>query len=100
QGTFDKVMEGIERLRKHPDSNFLFTGVLAVVDPESNPEEVYGFFKKLEPPSVDFIYRDGNHSRLPDGKKSLQSTEYGEWMAKLLDVYLADLNPIRIRFLD
>ena len=100
QGTFDKVMEGIDRLRKHPDSKFLFSGLLAVIDPESDPEEVYGFFKELNPPSVDFLYRDGNHSRLPDGKESLQSTEYGAWLAKLLDAYLADSNPIRIRFLD
>lgn len=100
QGTYDKVIEGLERLRSHADAEFLFTGLLAVVDPESNPAEVYSFFKSLDPPSVDFIYRDGNHSRLPYGKESLHSTEYGRWMAKLLDVYLADPAPIRIRILD
>ena len=100
QGTFDKVLEGIERLRKHPDSSYLFSGLLAVVDIESDPKDVYSFFKELNPPSVDFLYRDGNHTRLPDGKKSLQSTEYGLWMAELLEVYLADPRPIRIRFLD
>jgi uncharacterized protein len=100
QGTYDKVMEGLERLRNHPDAEFLFTGLLAVVNPESDPAEVYSFFKSLDPPSVDFIYRDGNHSRLPYGKESLHSTEYGRWMAKLLDTYLADPAPIRIRILD
>jgi uncharacterized protein len=100
QGTFDRVLQGIGRLRSHRDSEFLFSGLLAVIDPESDPGEVYRFFKELNPPSVDFLYRDGNHSRLPDGKDSLQSTEYGEWLAKLLDVYLADSHPIRIRFLD
>lgn len=100
QGTYDKVLAGIERLRRHPDAEFLFTGLLAVVDPQSDPAEVYDFFKSLDPPSVDFIYRDGNHSRLPYGKKSLYSTEYGGWMARLLDVYLADPAPIRIRILD
>ena len=100
QGTFDKVMEGIDRLRKHPDSKFLFSGLLAVIDPESDPGEVYSFFRELNPPSVDFLYRDGNHSRLPEGKRSLQSTEYGEWLTMLLDIYLANPRPIRIRFLD
>lgn len=100
QGTHDKVLAGLARLRSHPDSEFLFTGLLAVVDPESDPEEVYHYFKGLHPPSVDFIYRDGNHSRLPYGKKSLHSTEYGRWMSQLLDVYLADPAPIRIRILD
>lgn len=100
EGTFDKVLEGIERLRAHPDSGFLFTGLLAVIDPESDPGEVYSFFKGLGPPSVDFIYKDGNHSRLPEGKASPSSTEYGRWMAALLEVYLADNTPIRIRILD
>lgn len=100
QGTYDKAVAGLERLRHHPDSEFLFTGLLAVVDPESDPEEVYRYFKNLNPPSVDFIYRDGNHTRLPHGKQSLHSTEYGRWMSQLLDVYLADPAPIRIRILD
>ncbi len=100
KGTYDKVLAGLERLRRHPDSKFLFTGLLAVVDPESDPAEVYSFFKSFDPPSVDFIYRDGNHSRLPYGKKTPSSTEYGGWMARLLDIYLADSTPIRIRILD
>ena len=99
-GTFDKVLAGIEQLQAHPDSEFLFTGLLAVVNPESDPREVYSFFKQLAPPSVDFIYRDGNHSRLPEGKASPATTEYGTWMATLLDTYLADTNPIPIRILD
>ena len=73
-GTFDKVLEGIGQLRSHPDSQFLFTGLLAVIDPESDPGEVYSFFKDLGPPSVDFIYKDGNHSRLPEGKASPVTT--------------------------
>lgn len=100
QGTYDKVLAGIEQLRRHRDSNFLFSGLLAVINLESDPEEVYGFFKALNPPSVDFIYKDGNHVKLPVGKQSLESTEYGEWLVKLLNVYLADRQPIRIRFLD
>jgi len=100
EGTFDKVLEGIGRLRAHSDSGFLFTGLLAVIDPESDPGEVYAFFKGLGAPSVDFIYKDGNHSRLPDGKASASTTEYGRWMAALLDTYLADDTPIRIRILD
>lgn len=100
KGTYDAVLKGLNLLREHLDSQFLFTGLLAVVDIESEPVEIYNFFKTLNPPSVDFIYRDGNHSRLPIGKQSLQSTEYGQWIGKLLDVYLADSNPIKIRILD
>lgn len=99
-GTFDRVLEGINRLRKHPNAAFLFSGLLAVIDPNSDPAEVYKFFKTLDPPGIDFLYRDGNHTKLPEGKKSLGSTEYGEWLTRLVDIYLFDQNPLPIRFID
>lgn len=99
-GTYDKVLEGINKLKRHPNSAFLFSGLLAVIDPTSDPLEVYDFFKTLDPPGVDFLYRDGNHTRLPDGKESLRSTEYGQWLARLVDIYLYDKNPLPIRFID
>lgn len=100
EGTYDKVLEGIARLRNHHDAHFLYAGLLAVIDPTSDPAEVYGFFKESAAPGVDFLYRDGNHSQLPYGKASFHSTEYGRWLIRLLDLYLADPAPIRIRVLD
>ena len=99
-GTFDRVMEGLLRLRSHPAGYRLFSGILAVMDPSSDPVEVYQFFKDLNPPSLDFIYRDGNHSCLPPGKASLSSTEYGRWMVGMFRTYVNDTNPIRIRIID
>ncbi len=100
EGTFDKVLNGLSRLRNHPKSSFLFSGLLAVIDPESDPREVYEFFKTLNPPSLDFLYRDGNYMRLPEGKAWLRSTEYGEWFSRLVSIYLFDPQPLRIRFID
>jgi uncharacterized protein len=100
EGTYSRVVEGIDKLKSHPDSSFLFAGLLAVIDPTSNPHIIYNFFKDIGAPNVDFLYRDGNHDKLPFGKTSLQSTEYGTWLAELLDIYLADQNPTRIRILD
>lgn len=71
-----------------------------MIDPTSDLAEVYGFFKELDAPSVNFLYRDGNHSQLPYGKASFQSAEYGRWLSQLLDIYLADPIPVRIRLLD
>ncbi len=99
-GSFINVLSGIDRLKEHPRSDFLNAGLLAVIDPTSDPKEVYHFFKQLAPPSVDFLYRDGNLSGLPYGKTSLNSIEFGEWMAGLLDCYLEDHDPLPIRILD
>lgn len=99
-GTFAQVMAGYELLRAHPEAAFLNAGLLAVIDPTTNPAEVYAFFKTVGAPSVDFLYRDGNHTRLPPGKATLASLEYGTWMAGLLATYLQDPDPLPIRVLD
>jgi uncharacterized protein len=94
------VVAGLAALRSHPQADTLYSGVLAVVDPESDPDEVYSYFKAIGAPSIDFLYRDGNRSALPHGKDSLESAEYGQWMSVILDRYVADLAPPRIRLLD
>jgi len=99
-GTFNEVLNGFDILLHHPDSEFLNAGLLAVIDPLSSASEVYHFFKQMATPSVDFLYKDGNHSKLPLNKKSFDSTEYGEWMVSLLQTYLSDPEPMKIRVLD
>lgn len=99
-GTFDKVVKGYEILRNHRDAGFLNAGLLAVIDPDSKPKEIYQFFKGIAAPSVDFLYKDGNHTNLPNGKSSVDSIEYGQWMSELLEVYLADPEPMPVRVLD
>lgn len=100
QPTHAAVVAGIETLKQHPSAKQLFSGVLAVVDPISSPAALYAYFKELGVPSVDFLYRDGNRSVLPQGKAAVDSVEYGTWMTGIFRAYLADRNPPRIRVLD
>lgn len=99
-GTFKESLAGIERIRRHPSAQRLFTGALCVVDPTSDPVAVYNFFKDLNVPGVDFLFKDGNNSKLPPDKHGLDSTEYGAWLASIWDCYVADHTPPRIRILD
>jgi uncharacterized protein len=98
--THAQVIAGLEVLKTHSNVGRLFSGLLAVVDPTSDPDVVYDYFKDLNVPSVDFLYRDGNHSSLPFGKASDSSSEYGTWMCHILDRYVMDPNPFRCRLLD
>lgn len=100
ESTFDATMAGVARLLAHPETTLLFSGLLSVIDPRNDPAEVYAFLKGTGAPSLDFLYRDGNHSRLPAGKASFASTEYGRWLARLADLYFADPAPVPIRILD
>jgi uncharacterized protein len=100
RGSHDRVAEGIARLRSHPAGDRIFSGLLAVVDPSSDPVAVYRALKATGAPGFDFLYRDGNHTTLPFGKSDRTSTEYGEWMIRLADCYIADPDPPRVRILD
>ena len=99
-GTHARAVAGIECIQQHPQASRLFTGALCVVDPHSNARRVYDFFKSLRVPSVDFLFKDGNHAKLPPGKAAVESTEYGRWLAGIWDCYLKDPAPPRIRVLD
>ena len=99
-GTFDAALAGINRIKLHAEASSLFTGVLCVIDPHSDPHEVYEFFKSIESPSIDFLFKDGNHSKLPQGKSRIDSTEYGSWLAAVWECYTKDRQPPRIRILD
>ena len=96
-GSHTKVSNAIDRLNNRADARSLFTGVLAVVDPLSDPHSVYYSLKATGSPKIDFLVRDGNYDELPYMKSSVCSTEYGCWLAKLLDIYLSDPELPRIR---
>jgi uncharacterized protein len=100
RGSHDRVVAAISRLREHPAGERIFGGLLAVVDPTSDPATVYGEMKRTGAPSFDFLYRDGNHTTLPFGKAGPASREYGDWMIGVAECYLADPSPPRIRILD
>ena len=99
-GSYSRVEAGIARLVGRDDARPLFSGVLCVIDPEGNPAEIYAALKGTGAPSLDFLVRDGNWDKLPFGKASPVSTEYGEWLSQLLEIYLGDLKPPRVRILD
>lgn len=99
-GSYSRVEASIARLVGRDDARPLFSGVLCVIDPESNPAEIYSALKGTGAPSLDFLVRDGTWDKLPFGKASPESTEYGEWLSQLLEIYLGDLKPPRVRILD
>jgi uncharacterized protein len=100
KGSFERVRAGIGRLVSREDALPLFAGVLAVIDPHSDPGEVYSSLKQTGAPSLDVLPRDGNWDQLPSGKRAPDTIEYGQWLERLLDAYLADSEPPNLRLLD
>lgn len=99
-GSHQRVTAGIAKIVSRADAVPLFAGVLAVIDPQSDPAQVYASLKATGAPSLDFLVRDGNWQQLPFGKSHADTTEYGDWLIRLLSAYVSDPNPPRIRILD
>lgn len=100
RGSFDRVRAGLARITSREDAKPLLAGVLAVIDPTSDPAQVYAALKETGAPSLDVLPRDGNWDRLPFGKSGPETIEYGRWLGGLLDAYLADPEPPNVRLLD
>jgi len=100
RGSFARARAGLARLMARDDARPLLAGVLAVIDPVSDPVAVYAALKKTGAPSLDVLPRDGNWDRLPFGKNAPNSVEYGAWIVGLLDAYISDPHPPRVRLLD
>ncbi len=100
RGSHARVTAGVARMVARDDARPLLAGVLSVIDPTSDPAEVYAALKATGSPSLDFLVRDGNWENLPFMKASPASTEYGSWLIRLLHLYLADSSPPRVRLLD
>ena len=100
RSTYAATIRGIQLLESHSESEFLFAGTLSVIQPAVSPGHVYEFLKALGTPNMDFLLQDGNHDRLPPGKSHFSSTEYGQWLTGLVDLYLMDPAPVPIRLVD
>ena len=100
ESTYAATMRGIRLLASHSRREFLFAGTLSVIQPAVDPALVYEFLKASGTPGMDFLLQDGNHDRLPPGKARFTSTEYGQWLNRLFDLYIADPSPVPIRVVD
>ncbi|WP_326596714.1 FxsB family cyclophane-forming radical SAM/SPASM peptide maturase [Streptomyces sp. NBC_01803] len=77
-----------------------YAGVLGVIDPATDPAEVYESLLRLAPPAIDFLLPHGNWSRPPPGLPAGpgRPTPYGDWLCAVFDLWWhADRRRTRIR---
>ena len=95
KGSYDQVLEGWEAAR----SCGLRPGLLAVVNVQTNPLDVYRHTKELNPRSVDFLLPDATHDKLPPGRlPGEETTLYADWLLEIFHAWVAEEDsPFRIR---
>jgi uncharacterized protein len=95
RGSYDRVMAGWNAARLCG----LRPGLLAVINLQIDPLEVYRHAKELGPSSLDFLFPDATHDKLPPGRFcGEESTSYADWLLKIFNAWVAeDESPFRIR---
>lgn len=71
----------------HPDA---YAGILTVVDPRTDPVEMYESLLALRPPALDLLLPHGNWTNPPPGlpragTASARPTPYGDWLTTVFD---------------
>nr|MBB6234222.1 uncharacterized protein [Mucilaginibacter sp. FT3.2] len=89
KGSYNDVIKGITTLKNNGLA--AISSLLCVINIESNPEEIYEFFKSHGIKKVDFLYPDLNYDCLPEGLKNEDdATPYADWLIKVFDLWLRD----------
>lgn len=83
KGSYAAVSERLHALLSS-DYSYLFAGLLATINIENDPIDVYRDLRAFNPLSIDFLLPHGNWSE-PPPHKSLSSAPYGEWLVALFD---------------
>jgi uncharacterized protein len=97
QPSFDKVRKGIFELKSATSQ---FAGLQAVIDLDSEPEEVILALSEYDPPALDLLPPFANHSN--PGDVSEKKYSLGEWLSRGFQFWASNerLAKIRIRYFE
>lgn len=96
KSSFDATMAALEALEARPQQ---FTGVIAVIDPATDPEELFAFFSKYRVPQLDLLLPDAHHLQPPPGRDS-QPDLYERWLISAFDVWFDRYPELPVRTFD
>jgi len=99
-GTYDRIIENIQKVKLCSSSHDLFRKVLCVIDVRTSASEIFNHLASLGFTDIDFLLPEANYEFLPTGKESFCSTAYGNWLISVFDEWFLRNDPsIQIRTL-
>ncbi|MEU0520619.1 FxsB family cyclophane-forming radical SAM/SPASM peptide maturase [Streptosporangium sp. NPDC006007] len=100
-GSHAAVARAVRRLGS-PRFRHLFSGLLCVVDPRSDPAAVFEGLLDFEPPMIDFLLPHGHWSSPPPGRRvGDPGTPYADWLVEVFDRWYGTPGPqTRVRLFE
>jgi uncharacterized protein len=92
-GSFSRVFSGIQKLQKYPH---LFQGVIGVINPNTEPEELLAFYKAASLYNIDLLLPDANYERPPE-YRDFSPNIYKNWLIKAFDVWFETYQDLSFR---
>ena len=86
QSSFDAVERAVKLLSSEVGQT-IWSGFLAVIDLNTDPEETYSYFKSFNPRSIEFLFPLGHYDLRPPGKIGLKTTPYADWLLRIFHVW-------------
>lgn len=90
-GSFDHVVRSVRALQSHPRGHEVFSCVMAVVNTEIPPEELFEFWQFLDVPSFDLSLPHANHVHPP----KTGAMSYDDWLISFFDLWFDQNRPDR-----
>lgn len=95
--TFDEVINGIDVLKSM--NSELFSGVIAVIDPRTDPKKIFEFIDELDVPKFDLLLPDATHKN-PPFLRSENPNIYIDWLNQAYDIWFKKYSHIPVRWFD
>ncbi len=98
RGAYDRIRRGWDLAV----AGGLQPGLLAVIDVEAEPLEIFAHVLELGPRRVDFLFPDANHATPPAGRLGARSpTPYADWLLAIFETWIApETPPVHVRLFE
>lgn len=96
ESSFEESLRALDLLEHYPET---YAGLIAVIDPNTAPEELFAFFAPRKPPRLDFLLPDANHERPPAGRDRNQDL-YKNWLLHAFDLWFDHYPTLPVRMFD
>lgn len=93
RSSFEQTYRALQLLRSAPD---VFAGVIAVIDPRTQPRQLLDFFSEQQVPRLDFLLPDAHHQRPPPGRAE-QTDLYEKWLIEAFDLWFDEYPTLQVR---
>jgi uncharacterized protein len=97
KGSFEDVVKGIKLVNRYTDLKVNF-GVLSVINVEADPRQSLELLQELDIINIDYLFPNANFDKPPYQKNSFHSTEYGDWLIAVFNLWYTEFQDLNIRF--